>query len=340
MRRKAPKNSLRGQDDIDVIGEDALRRFCGPVDEDQFKSFFGIDHATLVAGGKEIAAGGGNIAQILFSGGGVNELKSVLAALEQESEAIFTPSGKKRRLNEQLSSLAQAKKLVRDSQLPAAEWTEHRRLLDEASGRRRVAEAALQANSREKSRLERFARALPLIAELADLQAKLAEVADAPRLSPKFSERRTKAQSELQAAVRERDRAAEAIAASRERIAQLDIPQSLLAQRSAIEQIAGRLSIHCQARSDRPGLDAQVGQLEENMAKLCGSSARISTSPAPKHSKCRKRSGSEFASSAINMAAFRKTQSGAFRKLPKSTANSVTSGPSLPLCRAGTTRVD
>ncbi len=60
-RRKANQKSLRDAADEQEIGEDLLRRFLGNADEDLFCRSFGIDHETLVQGGKEIVAGKGDL---------------------------------------------------------------------------------------------------------------------------------------------------------------------------------------------------------------------------------------------------------------------------------------
>ena len=265
VRRKAAKNSLRGPDDVLVVADGELHRFCGNIDQERFKNFFGIDHAVLVDGGKKIAAGGGSIADILFAGGGVNDLKTVLAGLEQESGEIYVPNGKKPRLNHSLSQLAQAKKLLRDSALPVAQWTEHRQLLDSATERKHAAETELQAQTREQSRLKRFEKALPLIVERSDLQAKLAEVTDAPVLSPKFGERRIEAQERLRAAQRAQGTAAAAIADCREQLEKLDVPKAVLAQRPRVEQLVRRSSVYEAARDDRPGLVARASRLDQDV---------------------------------------------------------------------------
>ena len=77
VRRKGNKKTLRQRDDATPADDDAFRRFLGDVDEARFKQFFGIDHAMLVKGGKEIVEGGGDTGQILFSAGGANDLKQV-----------------------------------------------------------------------------------------------------------------------------------------------------------------------------------------------------------------------------------------------------------------------
>ena len=54
VRRKGRSNTLRLEDDKTVIEESLLNRFLRGIDADLFVTMFGIDHADLVRGGKEI----------------------------------------------------------------------------------------------------------------------------------------------------------------------------------------------------------------------------------------------------------------------------------------------
>src|SRR5690606_16114154 len=57
LRRKGAKNTLRGPDDQTLIEADALEQMLGGVSGELFSQMFGIDHATLVRGGREAIAG-------------------------------------------------------------------------------------------------------------------------------------------------------------------------------------------------------------------------------------------------------------------------------------------
>lgn len=264
VRRKTAKNSLRAGDDSEPVGEDELRRFCGYLDEDRFRNFFGIDHQRMIEGGRTIAAGGGDIGQVLLTGGGVRDLKGVADELEREAREIFNLKARNPRLNKRLTEVGEVKRKIRDSALSAGEWAEHRAALEAAQTRKQAAEAEFQAKTRECSRLDRIRKALPLIAELNDRRAELALLADAPLLAADFTKRRQKIEADLRLASSEHERLTGSITASREELAALQTSPALLKHRAAIEQIAGELSIYRQAESDRPGLEANLAQLEES----------------------------------------------------------------------------
>ena len=53
-----------------------------------------IDHAELVAGGKAVVEGGGDLGRVLFAAGsGLAGLGAVQKKLDDEAEALFKPGG-------------------------------------------------------------------------------------------------------------------------------------------------------------------------------------------------------------------------------------------------------
>ena len=251
-------------DDVTVISDDDLRRFIGNIDENLFKTFFGIGHSMLVRGGQEIVEGQGDVGKILFSGSGVSELHKVLKDLDSELQALFLPSGraKKPRLNDLLSKLEAARKTIRDSQLPHRQWDEHHRALERDLSRKKKAEEEFQQCNREHNRLQRVQEALPLIANRADLLKRRADLAAVPTLGTDFRERRQEIEHRLRQAEDQRTRASSALKSLDEQIQALDISEPFLEEREAIDPISRRLGVYQQAEDDRPGLDADLRRLE------------------------------------------------------------------------------
>ncbi len=136
VRRKASKDSLRAEDDKTVIDEAVLRNMLGGVDEITFKTMFGLDRQTLVAGGTEICKGGGELGQILFSAGaGISELKSLCRELEETHRELFLPSGKKP-INLALLDYKNVRKQLRDAELSVNEWLKHTKEFEQAIAHR------------------------------------------------------------------------------------------------------------------------------------------------------------------------------------------------------------
>jgi uncharacterized protein YhaN len=120
VRRKGRSNTLRAVDDKTVLDESILHQFLSGVNADVFSTMFGIAHADLVRGGREIIQGGGSMGQIIFAAGsGVANLRAVQEELQSEIDLLFKPSGQKPKINEALSKLNKSRKELRDAQLPS-----------------------------------------------------------------------------------------------------------------------------------------------------------------------------------------------------------------------------
>ena len=261
-RRKGRKNTLLAADGKTSLDETTLRGWLAGLDEAQFTTAFGIDHAALIEGGEKIVQGHGELGTTLFAAGtGIANLREVLGGLESEADALFKPSGTKPAINARLSELKEAKRAMRDAQLPSAQWQQHENTLREATERLAEVDARLHDLSREKTRLTRIHDALPLIGRRQQLREKLAAVDDVPLLRDGFSEERSEAVSHLLAAKKTREDAQTAIKEIDAKIADLSVPEPLLAESESIERLHKGLSIHGKARADRSSLVAQRDQL-------------------------------------------------------------------------------
>ena len=167
VRRKGNKGTLLPPDEKEPLDESVLHGFRGGCDQAQFETMFGIDHAGLIAGGQDIIHGQGDIGHVLFAAGaGISDLRTIRSNLEKQAEDLFSPRGLKPAVNQALTELHKAKKLIRDSQLPSSEWQKHKAALDDASKQLTAIEEKLGELSRQKSRLQRLAGALPAIGRL------------------------------------------------------------------------------------------------------------------------------------------------------------------------------
>ena len=137
VRRKGLKNTLRDGEDDAPLDESELRRFLGGVDQNQFGSMFGIDYEQLVAGGKAIISGDGDMGQILFAAGaGMADLHAVQKQLREELDALFKPTGSLPRINKALAELKEARETLKSAQVTTREWTTHNEALKDARRRR------------------------------------------------------------------------------------------------------------------------------------------------------------------------------------------------------------
>ena len=259
VRRKGNKGTLLPPDEKEPLDEAVLHGFLGGCDQAQFETMFGIDHAGLIAGGKDIIQGQGDIGHVLFAAGaGISDLRTIRNNLEKQAEDLFSPRGLKPAVNQALTELHKAKKLIRDSQLPSSEWQKHKAALDDAAGQLAAIEEKLGELSRQKSRLQRLAGALPAIGRLKECDEKLARLGDVPTLPADFAENRRDTISRLETARQAEQDAAAEIARLDGLIAALAVPEGLVSRAAEIESIYKELSVYRKAQSDLPGLDRQA----------------------------------------------------------------------------------
>ena len=257
VRRKAAKNDLREADDSTALDPGRLARLLGGLDREAFETMFGIDHPTLVAGGREIVAGGGSLGQVLFAAGsGVADLRAVQKRLEEAAAALFVPRGSVPKINKNLSEFDKARKAVREAQLPSSEWEKHDKQLRQARERLGELEEQLQLVRHEQHRLERQRDALPLAAKRAALAARLAGLAGVRLLSDDFSDQRREAVGRLTVAEAQAREAEEALRDLDQQLAALAPPENLVAQNEAIERLQNDLGGYRKAQRDLPGLHA------------------------------------------------------------------------------------
>jgi len=270
LRRKGNKGTLRDADDKAPLDDDVLTPFLGGVDEESFTHLFGLSHAQLVAGGKTLVQGEGDVGQALFSAAsGIGSLRKVLESLEEEAGELFKPSGSKPRINAQLSHYKALRKSVKEAQLLPKEWAAQAEALAEARQEREGVLTAIKDLTTERSRAERILKALPLVAQRLELLAELEGVADAVLLPDDFRERRISASQSL-AAAREQHRIAEAnLSRLQQELDALEVDESLLAQESRIEALHGRHEVMRKALDDKAReLLPEHQQREEEVARI------------------------------------------------------------------------
>lgn len=268
IRRKGRKNTLRGLDD-EVIDPARLREMIGGIDEATFRQRFGIDYEELRQGGAAVVQGGGDLGAMLFTAGsGMSDLGQVKKRLADEADELFKPRGSNQQINKAIKELGEARRQIKDSQLLTSEWVKHDKALRQATTRVAEIDEQLLALKSKQSRLERIDEALPLIARRQQLREQLAEVADAALLPADFSGSRRESTAELANAQQALTGAEKAIAKLRSAMREINVPEALLAHRTAIATLHTELGSFQKAAKDRPGLVARREQAEQQAQSI------------------------------------------------------------------------
>lgn len=262
LRRKGRTRTLRTADDQTVIADSALEAVLNGVDAGFFAAMFGIGYEDLVAGGREIVRGGGELGRLIFAAGsGLAGLGTVRDGLQAEADALFRPAGQKQKINDAIGRLKQLRSGLKDAQLSGSEWARHDQALRAALQDKGGVEAKLAEAQRSLSRLQRFAEALPVIADRRETLSVLKSLSDAVLLPVGFGERRIDALTRLRVAQNEQGLARASIAAIEKSLSELDDPSVLLRHADPIETLYQELGSQRKAAKDRIALESRRNML-------------------------------------------------------------------------------
>lgn len=269
-RRKATKGSLLGPDET-RLDDHALDRFLGGVGPDQFRMFWGIDYARLVEGGRDILEGRGDLGASLFAAGsGATHLGALRKKLDEEAAALFAPRGHNRAVNHAVGHLRDLRGAQRDATVSADEWVGQDRAARDADERVAQLTNCEQELARERSRLDRLKRVLPLLAEREQTRRRLAGLGDVVPLAADFPKRRQDAETALRTAQQHLERAAGELREQEEMVAKLGATPPLAAEAEAVNDLHKNLGSHRKASSDRPRLVGQRGEQRALAKRLLG----------------------------------------------------------------------
>jgi uncharacterized protein YhaN len=262
VRRKGRAGTLRASDDRATIAESELDRFLNGVDAGLFAKMFGIGYEDLIAGGREVVQGRGDLGRLIFSAGsGTANLSAVVDGLQAEADGLFRPSGQKQKINEAIGRLKQRRAELKEAQLPGQEWERHEQILKAALEAKAEVEDKLTAALRRMNRLQRIREAHPIIGRHRETVRELEAVADAVLLPEGFSERRIDAIRRLSVAESERDQAGANLAALRKAMSELEEPSSILDRTEEIEEIYQELGSYKKAAKDRISIETRCNTL-------------------------------------------------------------------------------
>lgn len=252
VRRKTNANSLLTPDEKEVIDESVFRQFFTGMDKEIFFSMFGIDHESLVEGGREIITGDGEIGKILFSAGaGIKGLHKLQKELSAECETLFKPSGKIPRINKSISSLRSIRKTIEEVRLPEQQWMEHDRVLKDVKLQKESVDSRIKTLSASHHRLSRIVRALPAIARRSQIQNEVKDLGKTVILPEDFRKIRIKAQTDLKIAGSHETEAASNIEEIKARLEKLDIPDRLIEKAEDIKELYQEMGSVKKAEKDR-----------------------------------------------------------------------------------------
>lgn len=256
-RRKKRKADLLDLDG-NPMDPGTLATFLHGIEPALFESLYGIDHKTLVAGGKDILDQKGEVGQALFAAGtGISSLRKLLDSLEAEANELFKERGSKQRISLAIAEYKDLKKIVRETSLLPGKWKEHQKRLQDAEAEHARLERERRQKSAEVHRLERLNKSIPELSTLENLQKQLQELGAVVVLPPEFSEQLREVEQDMRATRLQ-------LASSKDRLEKLQLKrdgislnQTLLDHAEAIEDLHQRLGQYRKGQQDRSKLDGR-----------------------------------------------------------------------------------
>lgn len=267
-RRKGRKNTLLRDDDAEeALGDDVLAPFTGTLSRDVFQRAFGLDSASLRAGGETMLKSGGEIGSLLFSAAsGLTGLSGVRKSLDAEADAIYSQRrSKDRRFYQVLDAHENARKAERELELRASDW---KKIIAEEAELVAGSQAVQDERSQTKRALDRLNRMLRLEPILRDidrenerlgrhqLSSALADGAEGDIAS--LIERRRLADEAGRAAEDE-------IGRLRREIAAVNVDAALIEAAPRIAGIYARIGVYLNARQDMPRVTFEVDDLSQRL---------------------------------------------------------------------------
>ncbi|PZX14584.1 ATP-binding protein [Celeribacter halophilus] len=179
---RLPKRSGALMDETGtVLPEAALSAHLAGLSEEDYRQLLCLDDETIERGGEEIANAQGDIGRLLFSAAaGVADLSGVLDGVRERADALWKKRGRTTRIAELKRELATIESEIRESDVTASAWKGLKQALSQAQHAEDEARATRNALFATKARIEGQRRALPLMAEISTLEARINAHPDTP----------------------------------------------------------------------------------------------------------------------------------------------------------------
>ncbi len=261
VRRKGLKETLLSPSG-NPLPEGALRKYLGGVDENLFSLMFGLNHSGLLRGGEEILRGGGALGEAIFTAGlGATHLRDVLRGLAEEAERLFKPKGSLQTIAQSITAYKEAKAKLQAATLPPRDWIAEEEALHQATARKLSLDKELRDLSTEKSKIERFRKALPLLAERRELVARRQALGNVRLLTPDFAKTRRDLTLQRAKLAEQEQAAARHVAELEEKIHLLRVDSLVLEHELPIVELHERLGGYRKGARDITRLQAERSQL-------------------------------------------------------------------------------
>ncbi|MDQ0133617.1 uncharacterized protein YhaN [Neorhizobium galegae] len=269
-RRRGRKNTLLAANEAEeALPEDALAPFLGTLSCDVFERAFGLDSASLRAGGETMLKSGGEIGSLLFSAAsGLTGLSDLRKSFDAEADGIYAPRRSKDRLFYQvLDSHDEARKAERDNELKAGDWKKLLAEQAEIDADLAAVQAERQETKRALDRLRKLLRLDPVLREI-DREREMLTQYEALASLPVGLEERLAGALEAEHKNAEALRAAEAeVSRLRDEISAVHVDDALIAATPRVLAAHADKGAYLKAREDIARVRGEVDDFDQRIAQ-------------------------------------------------------------------------
>ncbi|MDA8382124.1 MAG: AAA family ATPase [Betaproteobacteria bacterium] len=244
MRRKGIKNTVvkydaaTGEETGEAVGDDVLPRHMGGLSNGLYASMFALDHDELVAGGRALSEGQGEIGQSLFAAGaGLTAINALREALTRKADELFRPRASTSAVFRTLDGYGQAKAAAKAALTRPAVWEQLRKEAEAAGDGYAKAKVEQERLQHELRRLERLAAVLPDVAARTQVRERMAAMGDVRRLDADARQQRIQAETLLRHERNNLTRAEANLGELQAELTAVPTDPVILAEASAVEAV-------------------------------------------------------------------------------------------------------
>ena len=266
-RRKKNKDALTaadpatGQPLATPVSAAIVQALTGGMDRAAFERSFGLDHARLREGGKELLKGEGELGAALFeASAGLQGIKTLLASLQDDAKTYYSPRATQAVIPEALRQIEEHKAAFKAALTRPAEWKDRQRAVDAATDHLTALQDQLKVQRKRIHALTELRAVLPLLQQLTQVERALEARITVNLLPLDAREHRLAAQHGLLTATEQLDAASAEQAACAQAESTLELEPALVSHALAIERVVQACALARQQRSEQVQLQTQAGQ--------------------------------------------------------------------------------
>jgi uncharacterized protein YhaN len=271
-RRKGNKGTVVDVGTYAQLDEKIVSQFLNGISEKDFETIFALNHERLRTGGETLLHSGGNVGEVLFSAAsGVSILRQVLACLNQTASNQYTKHARSKSIiNQLITREKELAKEIKEHQLKISDWNDLKRKYKKGNEEIEALTLELKELRKKQQKYLRLKQTLPKIALLKNVESRLAELEDIPRLPANVKSLREEYERERDLASENKRKAEKEQTKLKELIENTLVLEDLLAQADKIEFLYRQLHNYQQnigSISELEGKISALGQLLESSIK-------------------------------------------------------------------------